>query len=328
MRRHLWSALVGALSLAGVVGCTQCGGQKPLFPNAPWNKDKACGCKTTRPPAGVVGVAPGQPVPAGPEASALPPGAVATPPPGSTVIQPQGGQAPLSGTQGNIPQAPAPSAPVEIRGYGPVSDSTWHAPTNGGVTMAIPEAAPSRESVRLSQPEVPGAPPKPIISESRTAEPPAAPADIPHYNQVYDKVASGERPINLEGLEWLKSNGFHTALYLRRTTDNETSDRRQIENRGMKYLSIEVQPQNLRENLDQFNQYVNNSGNYPLFVYAKDSKDSMIIGSLWYLRFRTVDRMSESEARAKAARLGLQEEQTEANRPMWLAIQKTLEQVR
>jgi hypothetical protein len=192
--------------------------------------------------------------------------------------------------------------------------------------MAIPEAAPSRESVRLNQPEVPAAP-KPAISESRTAEPPAAPvpADIPQFNQVYNRIASGLRPLQTEGLDWLKTNGYRTALYLRRSTDDETSDKRQIENRGMKYLSLEVQPQNLRENLDQFNQIVNDATNQPLFVY---SRDPMITGSLWYVHFRAVDRMTESEARARAARLGLQEEQTESNRPMWLAIQKTLEQVR
>jgi len=146
MKRHLWSAFVSALGIMGVLGCSHCGHQ-PLFPNAPWNK--GCGCsKPARPPSGVVGVVPGQPIPAGPEGTALPPGTVATPPPGSTVIQPQGGQSPFSTAPGGIP--PAPSPPAEIRGYGPVSDSTWHAPTNGGVTMAIPETAPSRESVHLN----------------------------------------------------------------------------------------------------------------------------------------------------------------------------------
>jgi protein tyrosine phosphatase (PTP) superfamily phosphohydrolase (DUF442 family) len=126
-------------------------------------------------------------------------------------------------------------------------------------------------------------------------------------------------------LDWLKANGYRTVLYLRRDTDDETTDRREVEARGLKYMSLEVNPQNLREALDQFNLIVNDSANYPLFVY---SKSSMITGSLWYLRFRTVDRLTDDTARAKAATLGLEEVQTEANRPMWLAIQKTLEQVR
>jgi hypothetical protein len=263
-------------------------------------------------------------MPLGPEAGvAPPPGTTFNPPAGSTVVQPPAGQPGSPTSPGYVP--PAPSPPAEIRGYGPVSDSTWHAPSNGGVPLAIPETAPSRDSVRLNQPIVPANPPKPVISESRTSEPPSAPVSIPKFTYVFDRVASGERPPKTDGLDWLKDNGFRAALYLRRSTDDESSDRQQIEKRGLKYLSLQVQPQNLRENLDQFNQIVNDPSNSPLFVY---SHDTMINGSLWYLRFRTVDHMTESEARTKAARLGLQEEQTEANRPLWLAIQKTLEQVR
>jgi hypothetical protein len=165
------------------------------------------------------------------------------------------------------------------------------------------------------------------VGESKTSEPPPAPApvDIPQFTQVYERVASGMRPSGTPGLDWLKANNFRTVLYLRRTSDDETTDRREIESRGLKYLSMEVQPQSLRENLDQFNQIVNDTSNHPLFVY---SKDPMVTGSLWYLHFRTVNHMPEAEARSKAARVGLQEEQTDANRPLWLAIQKALEQIR
>jgi hypothetical protein len=218
---------------------------------------------------------------------------------------------------------------LEIRGYGPAADSTWHAPaTNGGIQLAIPETAPPRESVRLNSPEAAVSPRQPAVSESRTAEPPPAGpllTEIRQFAPVYDRVASGLRPEKTEGLDWLKANGYRAALYLRRMSDDETSDRRQIESRGLKYMSLEIQPQSLRESLDQFNFVVNDSANYPLFVY---SRDPMISGSLWYLHFRTVDRLADDAARAKAVPLGLQEEQTEANRPMWLAIQKVLEQVR
>jgi hypothetical protein len=218
---------------------------------------------------------------------------------------------------------------LEIRGYGPAADSTWHAPaTNGGIQLAIPETAPPRESVRLNSPEAAVSPRQPAVSESRTAEPPPAgplPTEIRQFAPVYDRVASGLRPEKTEGLDWLKANGYRAALYLRRMSDDETSDRREMESRGLKYMSLEIQPQSLRESLEQFNFMVNDSANYPLFVY---SRDPMISGSLWYLHFRTVDRLADDAARAKAAPLGLQEEQTEANRPMWLAIQKVLEQAR
>lgn len=315
MKRHLWSVIVSVLGLAGTVGCSQCGHQ-PLFPNAPWNKN--CGCaRGARPGPAPVGLAPGQPMPIAPEGvTSPPPGSTLAPPPGSAFIQPPTGQPSIPA--GPVPPAPAPSPPAEIRGYGPISDSTWHAPANGGVRLAIPEMAPSRD---------PGSATKPNVSESRTIEPPPAPApvDIPQFNQVYERVASGIRPSGYPGLDWLKANNFHAVLYLRRTSDDEASDRREMESRGIKYLSIEVQPQSLRENLDQFNQIVNDTSNHPLFVY---SRDPMVTGSLWYLHFRTVNHMPEAEARSKAARVGLQEEQTDANRPLWLAIQKTLEQIR
>src|SRR5439155_22653283 len=102
-------------------------------------------------------------------------------------------------------------------------------------------------------------------------------------------------------------------------------NRNEMEISVLKFLRHVIKPQSLRESLEQFNFMVNDSANYPLFVY---SRDPMISGSLWYLHFRTVDRLADEAARAKAAPLGLQEEQTEANRPMWLAIQKVLEQTR
>ncbi len=318
MKRHLWSVIVSGLGIAGIVGCSHCGHQ-PLFPNAPWNKN--CGCAGgARPGPAPVGLAPGQPLPIAPEGvTSPPPGNTFSPTPGSAFIQPPTGQPSVPAGPGvSVPPAPAPSPPAEIRGYGPISDSTWHAPANGGVRLAIPEMAPSRDANNAT---------KPNVSESKTSEPPQAPApvDIPQFTQVYERVASGIRPSGYPGLDWLKANNYHAVLYLRRTSDDEASDRREMESRGIKYLSIEVQPQSLRENLDQFNQIVNDTSHHPLFVY---SRDSMVTGSLWYLHFRTVNHMLEAEARSKAARVGLQEEQTDANRPLWLAIQKTLEQIR
>jgi hypothetical protein len=54
----------------------------------------------------------------------------------------------------------------------------------------------------------------------------------------------------------------------------------------------------------------------------------MLAGSLWYLHFRTVERLANDKAQEKAVPLGLQVEQNESNRSMWLAIQKVLEQAR
>jgi hypothetical protein len=192
--------------------------------------------------------------------------------------------------------------------------------------MAIPEAAPSRESVHLGQIGQPNN--TPAISESRSTEPPLAfpsPTNIRLFVPVNDHVSTALRPINTDGLDWLKSTGYRTVLCLRQPGENDDIDRPAIERRNLKFISLEVAPQNLRDALDKFNSIVKDSGNYPLFVY---SSSSMISGTMWYLHFRTAGQMDDKTARAKAVSIGLQEEQNDSNRPMWLAIQKTLEPVR
>src|SRR5438552_4085684 len=141
MKKHRWFVIVSALGMSGVVGCTtSCGTHKPLFPNAPWNKN-CCTGPTARPGVAAVGVVPGQPMPLGAEtAVAPPPGGTFAPAPGSTFAPAPGSTfapapgstfAPAPGStvtpapgstfapspQAPPPSAPAPSAPLEIRGY-------------------------------------------------------------------------------------------------------------------------------------------------------------------------------------------------------------------
>ncbi len=151
------------------------------------------------------------------------------------------------------------------------------------------------------------------------------PVGIPQFAPVKEGVATGLRPSYLEGLDWLAARGYRVVLHLRQPNDVISADKQQVERHGMKYLSLEVTPQSLKETLDQFNSIVGDSANLPLFVY---DKDGLVAGTLWYLHFRTVERLADDKARAKAVPLGLQVEQNESNRSLWLAIQKVLEQVR
>jgi hypothetical protein len=144
---------------------------------------------------------------------------------------------------------------------------------------------------------------------------------IPQFASVRPRVASGLKP-SLEGLDWLRSNGYRTVLHIRRPGEDDTADRRQVEERrGMKYVSLELSPQNLREAIDQFNHLVGEVSCLPLFVY---DRDGTLQGFLWYLHFRIVDLASDEEARIRAGRLGLKENQSDEQREMWLAVQKYL----
>ncbi|HMF13150.1 MAG TPA: hypothetical protein VKE94_12620, partial [Gemmataceae bacterium] len=208
---------------------------------------------------------------------------VAVPPPGAIVV-PAGGipqpAPPIAAPAAPpvaAPAAPAAPAPApEIRSYAPPGDANppanWRpAPEANG--RLVPES---------SQPQ-PG--------QSRTQEPPppALPVGIPQFAEVKGKkkVATGLRPTHLEGLDWLKDNGYRMALYVRAPGDSDDADRKQFEDKcGMKFASLVVSPDALTlDVVDQFNAIVSDPANRPLFVYDKNGS---LAGALWYLHFRMI----------------------------------------
>jgi protein tyrosine phosphatase (PTP) superfamily phosphohydrolase (DUF442 family) len=191
----------------------------------------------------------------------------------------------------------------------------------------MPQVPPDqpRESARPNVPqssEPPKAPPLNKDGGSAGGEKPrsspALPVGIANFAEVMPGVASGLRPL-LDGVDWLKTNGYKTVLQIRAPGENGDGDRQLLEQRGLKYLTLEVSPKTLTpEVVDKFNQIVADPANRPLFIYDKDGS---LAGALWYLHFRTADKLSDDEARKKAAALGLKEETTGPNGELWLAIQ-------
>src|SRR5262249_17019881 len=102
----------------------------------------------------------------------------------------------------------------------------------------------------------------------------------------------------------------------------DSADKKQVEKRGMKYVSLELSPLSLsREVVESFNRIVADSGGYPLFVYDRDGS---LPGSLWYLHFLPSEKLEDDAARLPAGRLGLREDPDGPHRLMWIAIQKYL----
>jgi protein tyrosine phosphatase (PTP) superfamily phosphohydrolase (DUF442 family) len=208
--------------------------------------------------------------------------------------------------------------------------------------LTVPPAVPETPSLRVPSPDsnAPGArlAAPDFTSPSSTAEPPLAdsktdtrkpspplPVGIPQFAQARDGVANGLRPLLEDGLDWLQSNGYRTILHVRQPGEDDAADRRQVEKRGLQYLTIEVTPQTLaRAQVEAFNRIVGDKANYPLFVY---DKDGMLAGGLWYLHFRTEGQESDEIARARSARLGLKADANGEHRPMWLALQKYLSEM-
>jgi protein tyrosine phosphatase (PTP) superfamily phosphohydrolase (DUF442 family) len=150
---------------------------------------------------------------------------------------------------------------------------------------------------------------------------PSLPVDIPQFATIKDRVATGLKPLP-DGLTWLKDNGYHTVLHLRRPGEDDAADRREVEKHGLVYLSLEVSPETLtRELADKFNALANDPNKLPLFVY---DKDGLLAGGMWYLYFRLSEGLSDEEARPRAKRLGLRENQEGETVRMLEAIQKVL----
>jgi protein tyrosine phosphatase (PTP) superfamily phosphohydrolase (DUF442 family) len=235
-------------------------------------------------------------------------------------------------------QAPVPAtAPADYRSFGaPPVDQTWQ-PAPGSQPAAPRSPEPPAASPRLLAPE-PAPPisterPPPGVTEDRQPAPavsegrsPAAslPVGIPQFAIVRDQVAAGLKPSLDGGLDWLQLNGYRTVLHVRSPGEDDSADRREVEKRGLKYLSIEVSPQTLsRALVEEFSRVVNDKANYPLFVY---DKDGMKAGAFWYLTFRLIDRDTDDAARARARRVGLKENPEGNHRALWLAIQRVLSQ--
>jgi protein tyrosine phosphatase (PTP) superfamily phosphohydrolase (DUF442 family) len=148
------------------------------------------------------------------------------------------------------------------------------------------------------------------------------PVGIPRFASAGDNVAAGLRPSLDDGLDWLKDRGYRTVLHIRAPGDEDNADRKQVEKRGMKYVSIEVSPQTLaRTTVDDFNRIVRNTDGQPLFVY---DRDGALAGALWYLHFRTALQLPDDVSRIRAGALGLREDQAGPHRDMWQAAQKYL----
>ncbi len=163
----------------------------------------------------------------------------------------------------------------------------------------------------------------PASPRAVTEQTPAAalPVGIPDFASVKDQVASGLKPL-LDGLDWLRQNGFRTVLHVHRPGEDDAAERRQVEKRGLKFVSLEVSPQTLdTKTVSEFNRMVNDTAAYPLFVY---DGDGVLAGGLWYLYFRTSEKATDEQARARAASLGLKPDRNGEAREMWLAIQKYL----
>ena len=248
--------------------------------------------------------------------------------PGAPTPVPVGGGAPLPKStpwpsDGLPPPAPIGTQSKSVDPGEYPKNLSWQPGSAPSVRLYPPEVVEESTGGKKLVPVNPG-PPK--VEEKVTPMDPAGtaatPVGIPHFVMVRDRVANGLRPSLDDGLDWLRASGFQTVLYLHEPGAADSADRKQVEKRGMKFITMEVAPMSLsQKNIDEFNRIVGDSAVLPLFVYDRDGS---LAGGMWYLNFRLTQLATDEDARAKAQPLGLREERTGAYHDMWAATQRVL----
>lgn len=225
--------------------------------------------------------------------------------------KPNGGPEIILPENANPPPGSIPNGPPSSSEYGrPMEYFPTIPPTNVPMTEEPPLA-----SAKPKPPPVTKLPPDlldpmthdgtPKIPPTKTSDPsPSFPVGIEFFSQPKERVSVGQRP-DTEGLNWLKENRYKSVLHLRKLGADDSSDREQVELRGLKYISIELSPMTLtRAKVREFSRAIENAENQPIFAYDKDRK---LAGIMWYLHFRISESMPDSLARSKAQSCGLKE---------------------
>lgn len=173
----------------------------------------------------------------------------------------------------------------------------------------IPATPPERRGAILGEPEADK--PADVAENPEPAETKANNASgIAEFVEVKEGIATGRRP-TIDGLDWLKSNGYKTIVYLRPKSKVDASDKRQVEMRDMKYTSMIVAADTLSQDwIDEFNRVVGQSAAQPIFVYGEAAD----VGPIWYLHLRTAQFLTHEEAVSRAKRYGLADEDSELMR--------------
>ncbi|MCE9534497.1 MAG: hypothetical protein K8T89_25755 [Planctomycetes bacterium] len=224
-----------------------------------------------------------------------------------------------------IPLDPTPSTGMKpevlLPAAIPPSSSSFTPKSLGGsATLGDPDFGPLSPAVEEKKGELKPVNPSPPSTKLNDAFP--LPVGIAGFAQVKDGVSNGMRP-DLEGLDWLHSKGYKTVLFLRSGKEDDSSDRKQVTNRGLTYHSLTVKPETINPMLvTEFNRLVNDAEGRSIFVYDSDGK---LAGAMWYLYFRTSELLSDDEARVRAGRFGLKDKGGDAEQTrLWTAVQKYL----
>jgi protein tyrosine phosphatase (PTP) superfamily phosphohydrolase (DUF442 family) len=212
---------------------------------------------------------------------------------------------------------PTPTAPPAT----PPATSNYAPPTKPRVVLGEPDFDDQKPAAAIDEGKPPAKAPSLMPPSTDAVDP--LPISIAGFAQVKDQVTTGLRPNLLDGFDWLKSKNYKSVLFLKNSKDDDSSDRKQVEQRNLQYRGLVVTPETIGQTTDEFIRQVNEAGNRPIFVYDLDGKRA---GVMWYLYFRLSDRLGDQEARQRANRFGLKNSADAEQTQLWTAAQKLLSQ--
>lgn len=258
-----------------------------------------CKCCNRRPP-------PPDCPPSGYGSTNIPPQSIPVGPPPPVAV-PRGVAPDIGPTPGDpgstellLPQAP-PSGKTR-------SDYPRIVPLNppSGAILGDPDFAQTPKATETPADTNPQLGPAP--TDAKPIPPTDQPTGIDDFIRVKDGVSAGHRP-TIEGLDWLKAKGYKTVVHVRRPQDNDETDRRQVERRDMKFVTLTVTPETLTQAwVDDFNKIIGDTSARPVFVYGQDPQTAAVA---WYLHMRTAEFLTHDEARVRAKQLGLTDDKSD-----------------
>ena len=262
---------------------------------------------------------------------------------------------PLAPVPQPLPRQPPPQPPI-ARLEGP-AQATYQAPQDKVPDSALSDERPPDGrnppppgDFPRAEPDVQLLPPRALspyrrdVAKSPQDADEAPKADVPNPLPKDDKpakendtesllrirtaiaeVSAGLRPFELEDFKWLRKKGYRALLHLR-DPDKDKDDvvaPRICDKQGMVYRDLPVSAKTLTAKAyDEFVQLVNDTNNYPLYVY---DRDGTVAGGLWYLYFRLEKNEDDATAKARAKRLGLDfESDQKEHKDVVLAVQTVL----
>jgi protein tyrosine phosphatase (PTP) superfamily phosphohydrolase (DUF442 family) len=246
-----------------------------------------------------------------------PPGNGLAAPPGPSNAFPMAPAAPNP----QFPTAPPPGPMGQIESNWQPAEARAPATADNRVLLGPPEvsADQSGKDKKLYPPQVEAAPNDKAPSASLPSA--SLPVGIPQFASVKPQIATGRRPLD-DGYAWLKNNRYRTVVNVRLPGENDDADRKQAEDRGLTYVSVEMSPVLVaKDAVEEFFKVVRDPERQPVFVY---DRDGALAGGLWYLYFRVAEQDNDDVARIRARSAGLREDREGAHREMWQSVQKYL----